>query len=830
MLATLACFIAVPMQTYITRDARFQIDAQGTIASIESRRTGKEYCPPGHPSPLLSLEVDGKLVGPSSATFRKGGEIELAYPNGSFATVKAAVAGRYCRFTLTALSERSKVDCVVWGPLHTTISKMIGDLIGVVRDGDWAIGILGLDDNTITGVPTDGDFAPMGYYVHSPDPAKIPVPPPFREGQRFNIGGDGVSDVAFYSHPEEYFQMVFGNGAVLEPSFGSTLAYHSRDRQKPKTHLLSLLPGFAGSRPRHQVTDAVDNVDYIGSSVALYACPDRDGLNVIRQIIQTEKLPFVQNNGSWVRDPAGLRTDAAWWGPHDRMIEYVDALGIKAVQDEGQGEYYANPADHWQGPRVAFKDGRSLSYKEYLAEVNQHGIAYGLHSLCLFLQPNRCTDVSPEASPHLQTVLRTTLDRDLKPGDTDIVVTDPSYLAEDGTWPMRNGSNTLRIGTELIHYEGISSSAPWTMKGVKRGFAGTRATAHRAGDEVAKLQMNCYDGFAPDMQGMLEYADYYAAVMVENGMRYIDYDGLESTLYQGHGYFGVRRFLRRFFGTYAKLTGGKQPRVMGSAVFAGGWEFMGNCNIGGGTNMFDPVLNRWGIEGKDVRNGFANSYFAPTFGIQNYGSDWSVYDAENLQAKAIGWDATYMLGLTEEAVERSGEKDAIFRAFRTWEDARVAGAFPAAVKERLKDLGAKFHLERSGSGFQLTPVKEIRNEGAGSQDLSIDNPFASQPLECAIRFLDPVGAVDVVLPGGLTIHSSSSLEAGCFLIVKSDRAYVSDRFRKIVLPLSMSRPAQLPSGRSEVRVALPGQPGRIRYEVTAWAKGKPTTLRSSRSR
>jgi len=826
MLATVACFLlGAPSQTYLTQDARVQIDVRGTLASIASRRTGKEYLPEGHSSPLLSLDVDGKLVSPASATFGKGGEIELEYPNGSVATVKAIAARRYYRFTLIALSNRGNVDGVVWGPIRTSISKTIGDLIGVVRDGQWAIGMLGLDDNTITGLPTDGDFAPMGYYVHSPDPQKLSVPKPYHEGQRFNIGGDGVSDVAFYSHPEEYFQQVFGNGAVLEPSFGSTLAYHSRDRRKPRTHLLSLLPGFEGSRPRHQVADPVAGVDFIGSAVALYACPDRDGLEVIRQITQREKLPYVQNNGGWVRDPATFRADMAWWGPHDRMIEYADALGIRAVQDEGQGEYYANPNDLWQGPCVGFRDGRSLTYKQLTEEANRHGIAYGLHTLCLFLQPNRCTDVSPDASPKLQTVLRTTLASDLAPDATEIVVTDPSYLAEDGTWPMRDGANTLRIGTELIHYEGISSAAPWTMKGVQRGFAGTRPQPHRAGDEVAKLQMNCYNGFAPDMDGIFDYADYYAKAMTENGMRYIDFDGLESALYQGHGYFGVRRFLRRFVESYAKLNGGEQPRIMGSAVFAGGWEFMGTCNVGGGANMFDPVLNRWGIEGKDIRNGFANSYFAPTFGIQKYESEWSMYDAENLQAKAIGWDATYMLGLSEEAVERSGEKDAIFRTFRTWEDARVAGAFPQSVKESLKDLGSKFHLERWGKdGFLLERVKEFRGQG-----LTIDNSYAAQPLECSIRFFDPVQEVAITLPDGTNLHCDKAIEANGFLIVKGDHAYVADPYRKPTAELTLPRPATLPAGRSTLRVDLPGR-NDARYEATLWAKGKPTKLRGRGSR
>ena len=93
----------------------------------------------------------------------------------------------------------------------------------MVRDDDWAIGMMGLDDNTIAGPPVDGDCYGMGYYVHSPDPLKYRLPPQYQEGQWFNIGGDGVSDTAFYSHAEEYFRQVSGTGQA-----GAHVRLHGR--------------------------------------------------------------------------------------------------------------------------------------------------------------------------------------------------------------------------------------------------------------------------------------------------------------------------------------------------------------------------------------------------------------------------------------------------------------------------------------------------------------------------------------------------------------------------------------------------------------------------
>lgn len=808
-----------------TRDATILIDDRGYITSLKSRLTKSEYCPNGHPSPVLSLQDHKKLIGPNRAIIRNSKrEIDLWYPNGSMATVKIAAKDRYFRLELVSLKNRGAVDDVVWGPVHTKVSQRIGDIIGVVHDDQWAIGMSGLTDNTIAGTPVDGDCYGMAYFVHSPDPIKYPVKAPYKEGQRFNIGGDGVNDVAFYSHPEEYFQQVFGNGAQLEPEFGSTIAYHSRDRRTSRTNLFSLLPGFKGSRPRNQVSDPV-NVDFIGSGIALYACPVKDVLPIIEKIQIAEHLPHVMMDGKWVRDPSGQKPDIAWYGPHDKLIEYANALGIKAVQDEGQGEYYANPADHWQGKRVGFTNGNNLSYREYTDQLSRHGIKYGLHTLCLFLQAGRCTDVSPIPSRNLQTVLRTKLANSVSKSSAEIEVTDPSFLAEDGTWPMRDGSNTLRIGNELLSYTGISLTAPFVLQGVKRAQFGTIASDHTGGEEVSKLQMNCYNGFVPDMEGMLTYADYYATVLAENGMQYIDFDGLESTLYQNHGYFGVRRFFRRLFDTYAKKSGGKDLRVMGSSVFSGAWEYMSVCNIGGDNNMFDPVLNRWGIEGKDVRNGFGNSFLPATFGIQTLHSDWSLYDAENLQAKSIGWNASYMLGLSQGTVEKCGEKKRIFAAIRTWENARAQGVFTQSVKERLKDMSLKFHLDQSKEGlFTLTQIKEARFT---SGTAALSNNDDAQPLSFSIQALGAIERGIIRLPNGSTLRCDRKVEAGQFIISNGLQVYIADKNRNMIAPLSFDGKLILPKGNSELAIASElrnTEP--MKVSLIVWIAGKKVKIGS----
>ncbi|MBI1370181.1 MAG: hypothetical protein GC162_16200 [Planctomycetes bacterium] len=814
--------------TLATQYATFGFDDKGFLLSITARQTGKQYCPGLHPSPVMSLHESGqpndKLLAPTSARFDADKHvIELKYANGATAVVKAEAKETYVRLQLISLTPRGDVDNIVWGPLNTKIAGKIGDIIGVVRDADWAIGMYGLDDNTIAGPVEDGDCFSMGYYIHSPDPDKYPLPRKYEEGQWFNIGGDGVSDTAFFSHPEEYFQWIAGSGAKLNPQFGSTVTYHARDRRKSYVHHYSLLPGFTAFGPRHMVSDPIEGVDFMGSGVALYACPDDQGLSTIEKIIRAEGLPYITNlDGKWVRDPSAVQPTLNWSGPYDKAIEYAAAMGIKNISRE-TGGWYPSLGNNWVGNGAGMSSGPTMPGQQFMAEANKRGITYGgLHTLTVFLQGGISHDVTPTPSEHLQTVCRTKLARDISADDTTIIVTDPSFLAETGTWPSPNG-NYLRIGGEMLTYTGISDSAPWTLQGVKRGHA-SKAVEHKAGDEVVKLMQNCYNGFVPDMKLLMDYAEYYADLMARNGMDNIGFDGFESMTYQNHGYYAFRVFCRRLYETYHQRTGKWPTITTTSNVFAGSWAYLASCNIGGGGHMFDIASGRRGIEGKDIGNAFTNSYFPGTFGRQGWYSGLSLYDAENLEAKSVGWNATYALDVSQGGLDHTGERDAIFKAFHAWEAARAAGVFTEDQKERLRDPKYKFHLEQiDDHRFRLTPIREVRMAGQASQPVAIFNDQQAQPLQFALRVPEAADGVVITLPDGGQIMLNQKIEKDQFIICKGDTVYLADNFRKKVTDLSLARPAVLPAGESRMSVTLTG--GVAHFDLTVWVAGNTEEIK-----
>jgi hypothetical protein len=533
-------------------------------------------------------------------------------------------------------------------------------------------------------------------------------------------------------------------------------------------------------------------------------------------------------DGKWIKDPASFRPDIAWWGSHDSLASYCKKLNIKSVQDEGWGEYYPNPANRWTKKKIGFNGSPAMSIPDFGALMQQEGIRYGLHTLCEFLQPNNNSDVSPVPSDSLAIMQRTTITKDISPEDTIITVADTAYFNEFGGWEG-NHTNVLKIGKELIEYNGITTSMPYTFLHIKRGFHNTARGTYKAGTTIVKLQPNCYRGFAPDMNLQEVYADYYGKWLTEGGMDYIDFDGLESCMYQGHGQYSFKRFFRGLFDSYYR-NGGKYLRVMGSAVQEGSWHYMSVCNVGGGDHMFSPVLNKWGIEGKDMRYVFESSYFPATFGIQSYQADWSLYDAENLQAKSIGWNATYMLGLSQQTVEASAEKASIFKAIRTWENARAAQVFSKALKEKLKDLDYKFHLEQTGAkSFLLYPVKENRFRDlpyntAGTQ-LTLQNEFETQPLEFSIKVLAPkdstISGLRMMVGSGHEIIIDKKLSAGQFVIYKKGKLYLADKGRNMLEQIPMNGKLQMPTGKSGFKIASNGgENAKVKLELVVQVIGK----------
>ena len=218
------------------------------------------------------------------------------------------------------------------------------------------------------------------------------------------------------------------------------------------------------------------------------------------------------------------------------------------------------------------------------------------------------------------------------------------------------------------------------------------------------------------MQLQDSIAAYYADMSHVNGIYYHDWDGQEFLFNQGHGYYSVKRFHRKLFERAAHYNL-PDLRIMGATLSEGSWHYQSTWNVGGGKNMYDLGLRKWGSttsEGKDLRDVAYANYFPATFGINfEFSPASQVADYEHIQAISVGVGATYLLQLSKASVESCPRKYEIFSAIKAWENARSANAFPRWVKKELADGSQNFHLEEvDENNWNLYKVKA---GGSGKQ-------------------------------------------------------------------------------------------------------------------
>ncbi|WP_285059519.1 hypothetical protein [Pedobacter ginsengisoli] len=705
-------------QTDLSTDYfKIRINNKGFITSMKNItvRPEREFSPADKPSPLMSLYDSKKKVyyQPTGATYNKASQtIRLKYQNGSVAKISIVPKTKYFKLTLLSLSNRKSIDVIQWGNYHTNINNLLGEIIGVARDTstavNYAIGMLALNDKTISGLAeTIGDAAPFQYMIHTPDAKRFPLPKDLYEGQIFTLGGNGISDVAFYAHKEPWYRIMYGNAALVDKKGQISIAYQSRDRSFEREIFFSLMPNMEANKPNHLQVQPLP-VDYIGSSVALWGSPDSTALlDVIQKIVLAEKLPHPTINGKWIKDPAAFVPDVLTAGNlNDSIISYASRLGFKAISLYDQGFLRADRGNNgyidgknFEKKPIKLTSG-NVSHSEFSAMAAKRGITIGRTPITTALAPGTM-DASPMPSDSLCYQQKRLLVKSISATDTVILVDDPVHLDEIASWEGHCANlNMIKIGKELIHYMGVSKDKPYRLLNVKRGYWKTTPSNHAGRDTIYKLQVTVnygYDGVVPNMQLQDEIAEHFAEICKINGLAYYDFDGQEFLFNNGHGYYSTKRFFSKMFEKAAQL-GVPYIRFTGATLSEGSWHYQSIWNVGGGKNLYDVDTREWGSttsQGKDLRDvTYANFFPVGMGGNFPVKAKSKLEDYEHVQAISVGVGTTYSLTLNQKDVESCPQKDAIFKVIRTWENARAANAFPRSVKKLLADPANSWRLEQ----------------------------------------------------------------------------------------------------------------------------------------
>ena len=174
-----------------------------------------------------------------------------------------------------------------------------------------------------------------------------------------------------------------------------------------------------------------------------------------------------------------------------------------------------------------------------LDRFRDQGFKVGLHFLAASIYPPD-PYITPVPDRRLVLVATATLAADVDDkADVLPTVTAPAgFPAEDGGY--EGDGSVLRVGDELISYGKRSTSPPYGLARCRRGYLGTRASAHRKGEPVAHL-IRSYGYHLYDMDTTLldEVAGHFARVADACRIDMIYFDGSER-LQGDHWYYNAR--------------------------------------------------------------------------------------------------------------------------------------------------------------------------------------------------------------------------------------------------------------------------------------------------
>ena len=635
---------------FTTTYLKMSVDGTGGLSTLEDRASGVNYLPKEQPAPLLMLYRDSEAIAPKAMEFdRAHSLISLMYPNGSKATIKAETKGDYLRLELLSVEPRNGVGAVGWGPYPTTINKLIGDTICVVRDEHFAIGLQALNLFTIEGTPLENlsDNAGGGSVIDPlpgqtvPDFLKDRIGKPF--DARVNKDGDQPACIRTYR----------GNAAVKK-GFGSEVRLFARDRRTSRV---------LGTGNGMRYVEAVDR-DFVGSAIAFFGCPEPKTLDVIEKIELEEGLPHPTLDGVWIkRSP---RLGEAYMAMHcsaktiDIGLEYARKCGFRMIH---LGEIFSSRG-HFGLTTKRFPNGVA-DIREIVRKAKDQGVTLGVHTLTMFTGANDAY-VSPVPSDQLCKTGSSKLTKDAGAADDVIYIESPDFLRNLGS------TRTAKIGKELISYRAVSDNTPWRLLDCQRGVHQTAATAHKAGETIDKLANNSYNGYYPDIHLQDSYARRLAEVCNETGLGLMDFDGFAGESPTGHGIYGASKFIDLW-----------QKSLNKSVINCAAGTFHYYWHIATYMNWGEPWYNELRQSQVNYRaenqRYFERNLMPGMLGWFHLKKTYRPEDVEWIQARSAGFNAGYQIGLSEAEVEPNGFKEELFSAIKEWQNARRAGAFPETL-------------------------------------------------------------------------------------------------------------------------------------------------------
>lgn len=473
-----------------TKDLQLKIDSAGKVISLYDLAGKTEYCTLKQPSPLIRIKAGNEFEEPSFAKqIPAKKQIILSYKkSGVIIEVTYSVKPTHLVFEITDIKPKDKVDLAVWGPFATSINKTVGEIIGVVRNDNYAIGIQSLNVKTVGGYPVK----------------------------------------------EEGFE--FGRGRTAEyKEWGSILQAYSIDRSKKRS-----ITVWNGQWPNMPV-EPIKGETVIGSRIALFGCAEKETLNRIGDIEIAEGLPHPMIDGVWskISPQTGRSYLISDYSEStiDELLGYTKRANLMTL-------YHMEIFDSWGHYEINRKDFPNgiEGLRNCVAKAKAMGIRLGAHTLTNFINTND-PYVTPVPDSRLVKTGSGVLTAGISESEKNILVSTPEYFNNENA----NQLHTIVIDNELIRYRTVTASEPYTLLDCVRGAFGTKPASHSKNAVVGKLADHGYKIFFPNIDMQREIAKNLAKRFNETGLSQMDFDGHEGCGATGQGDYAIDLFAKDFY-------------------------------------------------------------------------------------------------------------------------------------------------------------------------------------------------------------------------------------------------------------------------------------------
>lgn len=667
-----SCNIGTNKQALETEYFTISIDEKGYIKELRDKESGNNLLIPNYSVSMLTLESEGKQY--SSTRLKRNGEVLKFYFDEPGAEIDVNVVRKkeYLSFEIIGINSNNRIDKVVFGPYHVLPSEKIGQSIGIAYDDSLAIGFMGLN------LKSRGGFEIVNR-------------------ERFGNAAKRIE-----------------GGASLTGFVRNRSTYRVVDNWEQK--LGQAVPVKDG------------DAQIVGAKFALYCVPADILTGVIERIVLEENLPHIKNGDEWNKTSLYSTSSkfimSYYPGNIDACIDIAKKAGITCVYHGGifatWGTFKLRERDFPRGYQ---------SVRECSDKAEKQGINLGAHTLTNFITTNDPL-VSPVPHPNLVRAGITSLEKDISTNSTELFLQDeamrPAYHEPNlhKVNPRWREHTAVRIGDEIIEYAFATEKGKLVLKECKRGAFGTKAVAHKKGEEVARMMSHGYKVFFPDINLQDEMAKNLARFFNEANLKRISFDGIEGGLACGHGDYGSDRFVKVFYDNL------ENPNIVANSsdVTHFGWHYFSNESWG------EPWTSRNFREAHldhriKVQKGLKEDLLPRKMGQFSINERTTQKDMEWVMGLGAGFDAGVDFYISPDFMKINKEAEAILAEIKKWEDARMNGLFTEEQKAKLRDPYTFYGLNVNDGVAELIFIESWAPEGGKAQGVHETNSLPSSIIK-----------------------------------------------------------------------------------------------------